>query len=200
MSPNNPLIADAPLAETADALRSGEYDLLGYLDSVLDRLDAIDAQVQAFLPEPNRRERLRREAEALAARYTTPESRPPLYGIPIGVKDIYRVDGFETRAGSALPPELLAGDEAACVTILREMGALILGKTVTTEFAFFEPGPTHNPHNLDHTPGGSSSGSAAAVAAGLSPLTIGSQTIASTIRPASFCGIVGFKPSYGRID
>jgi len=85
------------------------------------------------------------------------------------------------------------------VTRLREAGALLLGKTITTEFAYFEPGPTRNPHNLEHTPGGSSSGSAAAVAAGFCPLALGTQTIGSTIRPAAFCGIVGFKPSYDRI-
>jgi len=118
----------------------------------------------------------------------------------VGVKDIYRVDGFATGAGSQLPTELFAGDEAACVTRLRAAGALVLGKTVTTEFAYFEPGPTRNPHDLQHTPGGSSSGSAAAVAAGLCPLALGSQTIGSTIRPAAFCGVVGFKPSYGRIE
>jgi Asp-tRNA(Asn)/Glu-tRNA(Gln) amidotransferase A subunit family amidase len=86
------------------------------------------------------------------------------------------------------------------VTRARQAGALILGKAVTTEFAYFEPGPTHNPHALDHTPGGSSSGSAAAVAAGLAPLALGTQTIGSVIRPAAFCGVVGFKPSLGRID
>jgi Asp-tRNA(Asn)/Glu-tRNA(Gln) amidotransferase A subunit family amidase len=83
---------------------------------------------------------------------------------------------------------------------LRDAGALILGKTISTEFAYFEPGPTRNPHNLEHTPGGSSSGSAAAVAAGFCPLALGTQTIGSTIRPAAFCGIVGFKPTYGRIS
>jgi Asp-tRNA(Asn)/Glu-tRNA(Gln) amidotransferase A subunit family amidase len=98
-----------------------------------------------------------------------------------------------------VPPELFAGPEAICVQQLRAAGALIVGKTVTTEFAFFEPGPTRNPHNLAHTPGGSSSGSAAAVAAGLCTLALGTQTIGSVIRPAAFCGIVGFKPSYDRI-
>jgi Asp-tRNA(Asn)/Glu-tRNA(Gln) amidotransferase A subunit family amidase len=109
------------------------------------------------------------------------------------------VDGFVTRAGSQAPPELFAGPEAACVQQLRAAGALILGKTVTTEFAYFEPGPTRNPHNLAHTPGGSSSGSAAAVAAGLCTLALGTQTIGSVIRPAAFCGVVGFKPSLQRI-
>src|SRR5262249_2824459 len=124
---------------------------------------------------------------------------PSLYGVLIGVKDIFRATGFPTRAGSRLPPELLAGDEASCVTLLKSRGALILGKTVTAEFAYIDPGPTRNPYNLDHTPGGSSSGSAAAVAAGYCSLALGTQTIGSVIRPASYCGIVGFKPSYDRI-
>ncbi|HEV2855651.1 MAG TPA: amidase [Thermoanaerobaculia bacterium] len=171
--------------------------------SKLDRLAARFAErepgVQAFLPEEGRFERLRREEETLHARWPDPAKRPPLFGVPVGVKDIFRVDGFETRAGSRLPPETFAGPEASCVTALREAGALILGKTVSTEFAYFAPGPTRNPRNPEHTPGGSSSGSAAAVAAGLCPLALGTQTIGSIIRPAAFCGVVGFKPTYGRV-
>ncbi len=188
----------APLAQTAAALQSGELDLKTYLSRLLDRLEDVDAQVQALLPEENRRARLLQEAEALAVRYPNPAERPPLYGVPLGVKDIYRVDGFPTKAGSKVPPEALAGPEASVVTRLKNAGALILGKTVTTEFAYFEPGPTRNPHNLAHTPGGSSSGSAAAVAAGYCLLALGTQTIGSIVRPAAFCGVVGYKPSYNR--
>jgi Asp-tRNA(Asn)/Glu-tRNA(Gln) amidotransferase A subunit family amidase len=136
---------------------------------------------------------------ALESQYPDPASRPPLYGVPIGVKDISHVDGLPTYAGSRLPPHLLAGPEAECVTQLKNAGALVLGKTVTTEFAYFAPGPTRNPHNPNHTPGGSSSGSAAAVAAGLCPLALGTQTIGSVLRPAAFCGVLGFKPTSGRI-
>ncbi len=193
------LLHTAPLAATAAALRSGQLDLLTYIDQVCDRLEQIDPVIQAFLPEPDRRARLRGDAERLAAQFPNPPSRPPLFGVAVGVKDIFHVDGFETRAGSLLPPDVLAGGEAAPVTALKRAGALVLGKTVTTEFAYFEPGPTRNPHHLDHTPGGSSSGSAAAVAAGLCPLALGTQTIGSIIRPAAFCGVVGFKPSFGRI-
>ncbi|MFQ5854988.1 MAG: amidase [Anaerolineae bacterium] len=193
------LIYPALLARTAAALRSGDLDLATYIEEICDRIDAVDRHVEAFLPEPDRRARLMSDAAALHARFPDPAHRPPLYGIPVGVKDIFRVDGFPTQAGSKLPPELFAGPEAACVTMLRNAGALILGKTITTEFAYFEPGPTRNPHNLDHTPGGSSSGSAAAVAAGFCPLALGTQTIGSVIRPAAFCGIIGFKPTYGRI-
>lgn len=189
-----------PLAEVAGALRSGRLDLLTYLNEICDRLDAVEPHIQALLPETDRRARLLNEANELIQRYPSPAHRPLLYGIPVGVKDIVRVDGFPTRAGSQLPPELFAGPEAECVRTLRAAGALILGKTVTTEFAYFEPGPTRNPRSPGHTPGGSSSGSAAAVAAGLCPLALGTQTIGSVIRPAAFCGIVGFKPSYGRIS
>jgi Asp-tRNA(Asn)/Glu-tRNA(Gln) amidotransferase A subunit family amidase len=193
------LISPAPLAATANALRSDQLDLLTYLDEMCNRIDATEPLIHALLPEPGRRQRLLSEAEALQKRFPDPASRPPLYGILLGVKDIFHVDGFPTRAGSQLPAELFAGPEAACVTLLRNAGALILGKTISAEFAWIEPGPTHNPHNLDHTPGGSSSGSAAAVAAGFCPLALGTQTIGSTIRPAAFCGITGFKPTYGRI-
>ena len=186
------LIQPAPLTAVQDVVAN--------VEQALDRLDEVNPQIEAFLPEPNRRERLLREAKVLEQHYPDPANRPLLYGVLVGVKDIYRVEGFPTRAGSSLPAELFAGPQASCVSILQQHGALVLGKTVTTEFAYFEPGPTRNPHNPAHTPGGSSSGSAAAVAAGLCPLAIGSQTIGSVIRPAAFCGIVGFKPSYGRID
>lgn len=165
----------------------------------LDRLEARFAErepaVHAFLPEEGRFERLRREVEE-----ASPVRRGSLFGILVGIKDIFRVDGFPTRAGSRLPPELFEGPEAEAVTRLRRQDALILGKTVSTEFAFFAPGPTRNPHHPEHTPGGSSSGSAAAVGAGLCPAALGTQTIGSIIRPAAYCGVVGFKPSYGRIS
>lgn len=193
------LIQSAPLAQTAIALRNDELDLTIYLKQALNRLDTADSDIQAFLPEPGRTARLQHDSAMLQARFPGSETRPPIFGITAGVKDIYRVDGLPTQAGSSLPAELFAGPEAVCVQKLRQNGALILGKTVTTEFAYFEPGPTRNPHNLAHTPGGSSSGSAAGVAAGLCTLAVGSQTIGSVIRPAAFCGIVGFKPSYGRI-
>lgn len=189
----------APLLPTVTALRSGELDLLAYVDQALARVEAQESQLQALVPEPDRAARLRQQARDLQARYPDPADRPPLYGVLLGVKDIFRTDGFPTRAGSSVPPEALAGAEASSVRRLRAAGALVLGKTVTAEFAFADPGPTRNPHNLAHTPGGSSSGSAAGVAAGYFPLATGTQTIGSVIRPASYCGVVGFKPSFGRI-
>ncbi|HEX4202875.1 MAG TPA: amidase [Ktedonobacteraceae bacterium] len=193
------LTASLPLATTTAELRSGQRDLLEFVHEVCERVDALEPQIQALLAEPGRRARLTAEATGLQQRFPDPAQRPPLYGALLGVKDIFRADGFPTRAGSQLPPDLFSGPEASSVTRLREAGALVLGKTVTTEFAYFEPGPTRNPYHLEHTPGGSSSGSAAAVAAGFCSLALGTQTIGSVIRPAAFCGIVGFKPSYGRI-
>lgn len=193
------LITAAPLEAMAQALRLDQADIHAYLDLLCERIRTIEPQVQAFLPEPDRCQRLHVEAEALSQRFPEPGQRPLLFGIPVGVKDIFHVDGFVTRAGSQLPPDELSGPEAESVRLLRAAGALIMGKTVTTEFAYFAPGPTRNPHNLQHTPGGSSSGSAAAVAAGMVPLALGTQTIGSIIRPAAYCGIVGFKPTYQRI-
>lgn len=169
----------------------------------LDRLEARFAErepaVRAFLPEEARFDRLRRDLDRIRERWPDPARRPPLFGVLVGAKDIFRVDGFPTRGGSKLPPEVLAGPQASCVTALQEAGALIVGKAVSTEFAYFAPGPTRNPWNPEHTPGGSSSGSAAGVAAGLCDLALGTQTIGSIIRPAAYCGVTGLKPSYGRI-
>ena len=174
------------------------------LQSSLDALDTLikarEPSLQALLPEPGRFDRLRQEAAALEARYPDPAARPPLFGTLVAVKDIFHVDGFVTRAGSKLPESLLQGPQAASVTLLKNAGALILGKAVTTEFAFFGPGPTRNPRDPARTPGGSSSGSAAAVAAGYAPLALGTQTIGSILRPASFCGVYGYKPSYERVS
>jgi len=193
--------ANSPsLLALANTLRSGELSFDDYLGQLEARFNKWEPDVQAFLPEAGRFDRLRRQALALLERYPHPINRPPLFGLPLGVKDIFHVDGFRTRAGSRIPVEELEGRQAQSVSILKETGVLIAGKTVTTEFAYFAAGPTRNPHDLEHTPGGSSSGSAAAVAAGLCPIALGTQTIGSVIRPASFCGVVGYKPSYDRIS
>jgi Asp-tRNA(Asn)/Glu-tRNA(Gln) amidotransferase A subunit family amidase len=164
-----------------------------------DRIEAVDADLHAFVEEPGRRARLTAEARELSTRWQTAADRPRLFGVPVGVKDVFHVDGLPTSAGSALPPRVLAGPEATAVRRLRAAGALVAGKTVTTEFAMFAPGPTRNPRDRARTPGGSSSGSAAAVAAGLVPLALGTQTIASVIRPAAYCGVAGYRPTHGRI-
>ncbi len=187
------------LPQLAEALQGSEGVLLRYLDWLEARFASLEPGIKAYLDEPNRFSRLRQEAEQLLASESD-KQRLPMFGMPVGVKDIFHVSGFETRAGSQLPAAILQGEQAQSVSGLRRAGALIAGKTVTTEFAYFAPGPTTNPHNPGHTPGGSSSGSAAAVAAGLAPMALGTQTIGSINRPAAFCGTVGFKPSYGQIS
>ncbi len=179
---------------------NGAGALLAEIDRLEARFAHAEPAVLSFLPEEGRFDRLRREAGALAARWPDPADRPLLYGVPVGVKDIFHVAGFLTRAGSRLPPDVLQGTEGPAVMALKGAGALIAGKTVSTEFAYFAPGPTRNPYHPEHTPGGSSSGSAAAVGAGIVTLAIGTQTIGSIGRPASFCGAAGFKPTYDRVS
>ncbi|HJR80199.1 MAG TPA: amidase [Anaerolineales bacterium] len=183
-----------------EELRSGQLLLPDFLPQIEARFLQHEPSILAFISEPDRFTRLYDEAEALVLAYPDLIERPLLFGALVGVKDIFYVEGFPTQAGSRLPPEVFQGKEAESVARLLEAGALIFGKTVTTEFAYFSPGPTRNPHNPEHTPGGSSSGSAAAVAAGFCHLALGTQTIGSIIRPASFCGVVGVKPTYDRIS
>ncbi len=182
------------------ALRRGDLDLPSHYRALHKHFEKTEPFIQAFLPEEDRFQRLNQQAYLMQTRSANLESLPPLFGIPVGVKDIFHVQGMPTQAGSQLPPRAVRGPEAEAVSRLKQAGALVMGKTVTTEFAYFAPGPTRNPHSPLHTPGGSSSGSAAAVGADLVPLALGTQTIGSVIRPASFCGTVGFKPSYGRIS
>lgn len=188
------------MIELAEQFRNGMIDVDGYINAIQESFDAEETTIFSFVPEAQRWDRLRTDLEALLIRWPDAGERPTLFGAPIAAKDIFRADGLPTRAGSSLPPEVLVGDESVCVTALKEAGAVIIGKTITTEFAWFGPGPARNPHNPLHTPGGSSSGSAAAVGAGIVPIALGSQTIGSVNRPAAFCGCVGFKPSYNRIS
>ncbi|MEO8102832.1 MAG: amidase [Betaproteobacteria bacterium] len=123
----------------------------------------------------------------------------PLHGMAMGVKDIIDVAGMPTRCGSPIYAQNMARMDAACVALAKAAGAIVVGKTTTTELATFQPARTRNPQNLAHTPGGSSSGSAAAVASGMVPIAIGTQTAGSVIRPAAYCGIVGFKPTFGLV-
>jgi Asp-tRNA(Asn)/Glu-tRNA(Gln) amidotransferase A subunit family amidase len=188
------------LAELLAKLRTGEPALLEVIAAFAERAAQREPDIHAFVPEEKRFERLRRDAQRLVAKWPGAAERPPLFGLPVGVKDVYRVNGLATGAGSRLDPRLFAGAEAESVGALRAAGALVAGKTVSTEFAYFAPGPTRNPHDFERTPGGSSSGSAAAVAAGLVPVALGTQTIGSIGRPAAFCGVVGFKPSHDRVS
>ena len=197
---NSPPSSLLLLESCASALRSGALDLLDVLEQVEQQFSQREESLAAFVPEPGRADRLRRRARELIERFPAPDPRPPLFGVPVGIKDVFRVDGFDTRAGSRLPPAELSGKQARTVDLLQQAGALVVGKAACTELAYFAPGPTRNPIDPQHTPGGSSSGSAAAVAAGLCPLALGTQTIGSIGRPAAFCGVVGFKPTYDRIS
>jgi Asp-tRNA(Asn)/Glu-tRNA(Gln) amidotransferase A subunit family amidase len=161
--------------------------------ALLARVDAVEPQVQAWVVLD--RAALLREAEAADA---APPAGP-LHGVPVGLKDIIATADLPTQNGTVLHAGRQPAVDALLVQRLKRAGALLMGKTVTTELATYAPGPTRNPHNPAHTPGGSSSGSAAAVAAGMVPLAVGTQTNGSVLRPASFCGVVGFKPSAGRI-
>jgi Asp-tRNA(Asn)/Glu-tRNA(Gln) amidotransferase A subunit family amidase len=180
-----------------NSFKINDDNLENYISSLCKNIDVIDKSVHAFLPETGRYERLLNEAKLLEKQ---DKNSLPLFGLTVGVKDIFYIDGLPTRAGSNLPPEAFHGKQADIITKLKNAGALIIGKTVTAEFAFAVPNETVNPLDNTLTPGGSSSGSAAAVAADLCNLGIGTQTVGSTLRPASYCGIVGFKCSYGRIN
>ena len=139
------------------------------------------------------------QAEALDAFRASGRSIGPLHGLPVGIKDIIDTAGVPTENGTVLDAGRKPEKDAYVVTRLKQAGPLIMGKTATAELAFLGPPKTRNPHNPDHTPGGSSSGSAAVVAAGMVPLAIGTQTGGSVIRPAAFCGVVGYKPTFGAI-
>jgi Asp-tRNA(Asn)/Glu-tRNA(Gln) amidotransferase A subunit family amidase len=159
----------------------------------LARIDARDAQVQAWSHVA------RQAALARAKALDDGAHQGLLHGLPIGVKDLIDTADMPTTYGSPVYASHQPAHDAACVALARSAGALVLGKTVTTEFATFQPNATRNPHNTAHTPGGSSSGSAAAVADGMVPLALGTQTAGSLTRPAAYCGVVAFKPSFGRI-
>ena len=178
----------------AQQIRDGVLSPVDLLQRYIDRIDAVEPQVQAW--RELCLDSARAEAEALTREIETGIIRGPLHGIPVGVKDIIDVRGIPTRCNSLSRAEIgPATADAETVTALRSAGAIVLGKTHTTEFAFRDPSPACNPYNLAHTPGGSSSGSGAAVGAGMVPIALGTQTMASVNRPAAYCGIAAFKPS-----
>lgn len=193
------LLHKVSLTEMMSRIHEPGYSPETVLDPYLERYRQVEPHIHAFVPEDEAEGRLDSEKALLQRTYSGDERKPALFGIPVGIKDLLHVDGLPTRAGSQLSAELLAGAQGSLVAKLRALGAVIAGKTVTEEFAYNGSIATLNPHNTGHTPGGSSAGSAAAVAAGLCPLAVGTQTLRSVIAPASFCGVVGFKPSYGRV-
>jgi Asp-tRNA(Asn)/Glu-tRNA(Gln) amidotransferase A subunit family amidase len=184
-------------ADAAQQIRDGKLTSQELVQACLERIRALEPKVQAwvFLDE----EHALAQARAADERKRSGQPIGPLHGVPVGVKDIFDTADMPTENGTVLHQGRTPRRDAAAVSMLRAAGAVILGKTVTTECAYFAPGKTRNPHNPEHTPGGSSSGSAAAVAAGMVPLALGSQTNGSVMRPASFCGVYGFKPTHGLI-
>jgi Asp-tRNA(Asn)/Glu-tRNA(Gln) amidotransferase A subunit family amidase len=184
---------------TAISPQDGLASLEGYyLESFLEHIAIHESRVRAFAHLNV--ESARRAADASHARYKNSEPYSVLDGIPIGIKDIINTAGFPTEYGSPIYRGHCPTVDAACVRSLIESGAIIPGKTVTTEFAIGRSGPTTNPHDIQRTPGGSSSGSAAVVAAGMLPISVGTQTHGSVLRPASFTGIYGYKPTYGALS
>lgn len=184
--------------EAARRLHEGALSSEELTRACLDRIEALEPSVQAWVHlDPDY---ALEQACAADARRGSGAPVGPLHGLPVGVKDIFDTRDMPTECGSTLMRARQPNRDARVVSALREAGAVIMGKTVTTEFAMYAPRKTTNPHNPAHTPGGSSSGSAAAVACNMVPLAIGSQTNGSVIRPASFCGVYGFKPSFGAIS
>lgn len=184
-------------ATAAEAIRAGEITSEVLVRACLDRIAEREHDVQAWAHlDP---ELALAQARAADAAQRSGGAIGPLHGVPVGIKDIFDTAGVPTEHGSPAFAGRRPERDAACVAALRAAGAVILGKTVTTELALLTPSKTRNPHNTAHTPGGSSAGSAAAVAAGMVPAAIGSQTAGSIIRPASFCGVFGFKPTLGLI-
>ena len=180
--------------DAAREIASGRLTAEAFAGACLDRIAAREPIVGAWHYLD------REDALAAARRRDREPPRGPLHGIPIAVKDLIDTADMPTGYGSPIYEGHRPAADAACVALARAAGAVVLGKTVTTEFACFTAGKTANPHNPAHTPGGSSSGSAAAVADGMVPLAFGSQTAGSTIRPAAYCGCVGYKPSFGMIQ
>ena len=182
----------------AAAIRAGEISSEALVRACLDRIAATEERIAAWaclepdlaLAQAREADRLQRSGAPLGA----------LHGVPVGIKDVFDTADMPTENGTVLHAGRRPGEDATAVSLLRAAGAVILGKTVTTELAVYAPGKTTNPHDPRRTPGGSSSGSAAAVAASMVPLAVGTQTNGSVIRPASYCGVYGFKPTHGSVS
>ena len=193
-----PELHELSVAEAAAQIREGTLSPVALAESLLKRIDALDGDLRAWVT-------IDRDAVLSAAREREAEVHRgdplgPIHGVPVGLKDIFYTDGMLTACGSKVNADFVPEFDATSVAKIKAAGGIILGKAVTTEFASGDPSPTRNPWNLEHTPGGSSSGSSAAVAARMVPAALGSQTGGSTCRPAAYNGIVGVKATYGRIS
>jgi aspartyl-tRNA(Asn)/glutamyl-tRNA(Gln) amidotransferase subunit A len=191
------MLNDLGVREAAERIRTGACSPVALTEACLARVRALEPEVQAWAhvdADGALAAAREREAEARAGRL-----RGPLHGVPLGIKDIFDVAGMPTTAGARAFAHTHPTRDSTAVARLRAAGGIMLGKTHTTQFAFRDPAPTRNPWNRAHTPGGSSSGSAAAVAARMVPGAIGSQTVGSILRPAAFCGVVGLKGFHGLV-
>ena len=167
------------------------------LEKNIENIEKYEGLVNSFVEGTFNKDLILATFNKNRSKYNKPTS---LNNISFAVKDIINIDGYPTRCGSELPSELFSGKQSSVVTSLLNSGATFIAKTVTAEFAISDPGETRNPRNLEHTPGGSSSGSGASVAAGFCDIALGTQTCGSVIRPAGYCGVIGYKPSFGRIS
>lgn len=184
--------------DAARAIRDGSISSEELVEACLARIRDVDENVKAWaFLDP---EHALKQARELDLQRSEGRALGPLHGVPVGIKDIIDTEDMPTEDGTILHAGRTPARDATVVAMLRAAGAVIMGKTVTTELATYSPGKTRNPHDAGHTPGGSSSGSAAAVAAGMVPLAVGSQTNGSVIRPAAYCGVFGFKPTHGLIS
>ena len=186
------------VSEAAEQIRNGQLSPSAYAEALLERIDTYEPALQAWVTID--REEVLDTARQRELQLESGETPGWLHGVPVGLKDIFYTAGMKTTACSRIYADFVPDYDATCVTRLKDAGAIILGKAVTTEFATSDPSPTRNPWNREHTPGGSSSGSSVAVASGMCPAALGSQTGGSTCRPAAYNGIVGLKPTYGRIS
>src|SRR5688572_6487814 len=180
-------------------LRAGETTPRDFLETCLETIERLDPQIQAFVHLAT--DSARQAADASTARWRSGQTLSPIDGMPVAIKDIIETIDLPTGQGSPLWEGSVTRRDSASVHALREAGAIILGKVTTTEFAASATfAPTHNPHDPNRTPGGSSSGSAASVGSGMVPAALGTQVVGSILRPSSFCGCVGFKPSVGGLN
>ena len=193
-----PELHELGVAEAARRIQDRQLSPVELAESLLRRIDSLEPQLQAWVYLD--RESVISDAQQKEAEVNRGASMGILHGIPVGLKDIYYTAGVPTTACSKVYANHVPEYDAATVSLMKQAGAVMLGKTVTTEFACMDPSPTLNPWNPAHTPGGSSSGSAVAVAARMCPAAMGSQTVGSVLRPASYNGVVGFKPTYGRVS
>ena len=193
-----PQIHELTAAETARQIRDRTITPMKVVQALLARMDALEPQLEAWVRVD--RETVLADAQQRQAEMDIGAETGPLHGVPIGIKDIYNIAGIPTTAGSKVYADYVPDETAVTIDLLQKAGAIMLGKTVTTEFACLDPSHTKNPWNPAHTPGGSSSGSAVSVAARMCPIAMGSQTVGSVLRPASYNGIVGLKPTYGRVS